>query len=56
MSNRKIYIGEPVHTYVLMKVQKTLSLPLEVAEELDDEDNQSALVAELLSDHYDLNE
>lgn len=40
----------------VMKVQKTLSLPIDVAQELDEEDNQSALVAELLSDHYGLNE
>jgi hypothetical protein len=37
-----------------MKVQKTFSLPIEVAEQIDDEENQSALVAELLSNHYDL--
>jgi len=39
-----------------MKVQKTLSLPIDVAQQLDEEDNQSALVVELLSEHYDLNE
>jgi hypothetical protein len=39
-----------------MKVQKTFSLPIEVAEKIDNEDNQSALVAELLSDYYEINE
>jgi hypothetical protein len=42
--------------YVSMKVQKTLSLSLDVAQELDDEDNQSALVESLLRDHFDMDD
>ena len=41
--------------YVRMKAQKTLSLSLDVAQELDNEDNQSALVESLLREHYDIN-
>jgi hypothetical protein len=40
--------------YVRMKAQKTLSLSLDVAQELNDEDNQSALVESLLREHYGL--
>jgi len=36
------------------KVDKTLSLPLPLAEQLEEEDNQSRTVAELLADHYGL--
>jgi len=36
-----------------MKVQKTLSLSINIAEKLNEEDNQSALVEELLNEHYD---
>lgn len=39
-----------------MKTQKTLSLPIDVAQKLDDEDNQSGLVAELLEEHYDMSD
>lgn len=39
--------------YVVMKVQKTFSLPISIAEKLDKEENQSALVAELLHNHYE---
>jgi hypothetical protein len=39
-----------------MKVQKTLSLPIDVAQELNGEDNQSALVTELLREHYGIEE
>lgn len=39
-----------------MKVQKTISLSIDVATELDDEENQSALVEELLRGHYDIDE
>lgn len=38
----------------VMKVNKTISLSVPVAEALDGEANQSALVEELLRDHYDL--
>ena len=37
-----------------MKVNKTLSLSYEVAERLDDEQNQSQLVESLLKDHYEM--
>lgn len=36
------------------KTTKTLSLPIEVAERLEEEDNQSAVVAELLRREFDL--
>jgi len=36
-----------------MKVNKTISLSVPVAAALDSEPNQSALVEELLRDHYD---
>lgn len=36
------------------KVNKMLSLPLDVVEQLEEEDNQSAVVAELLREKYDL--
>ena len=36
------------------KVNKTLSLPIEVAEELEREDNQSQVVEKLLRERYDL--
>lgn len=36
------------------KVDKTLSLPLPVAEALEEEDNQSRTVTELLAEHYEI--
>lgn len=39
-----------------MRVHKTLSIDLEVVQRLDDEENQSRLVEELLRDHYDMEE
>lgn len=38
----------------MRKVNKTLSLPLDVVEELEDEENQSELVERLLREHYDV--
>lgn len=34
------------------KVQKTFMMPLNLAERLEEEQNQSATVAEALSNHY----
>jgi len=48
--HNNVYVGAYVRTYV--KVNKTLSLSYEVAERLDDEQNQSQLVESLLKDHY----
>ena len=36
----------------MRKVNKTLSLPIDVVEQLEQEDNQSQLVERLLRDHY----
>ena len=36
------------------KTNKTLSLSTTVVDELEDEDNQSAVVEQLLRDHYNL--
>lgn len=36
----------------MRKVQKTLSLPLDVVEELEREENQSLVVERLLREHY----
>jgi hypothetical protein len=36
----------------MRKVNKTLSLPIDVVEQLEQEDNQSQLVENLLRDHY----
>lgn len=38
----------------MRKVNKTLSLPLDVVEELEGEENQSELVERLLREHYDV--
>ena len=38
----------------MRKVNKTLSLPLDVVEELEDEENQSRVVEDLLRERYDL--
>jgi len=38
----------------MRKVQKTLNLPLEVVERLEEEDNQSGKVEELLREEYAL--
>lgn len=35
------------------KVQKTLSMPLELATRLEEEENQSATTAEALRDYFD---
>lgn len=44
------------NTYNVMarKVNKTLSLPLDVVERLEDEENQSKTVEKLLREEYDL--
>jgi hypothetical protein len=39
-----------------MKVQKNLNLDYEVVEALNQEDNQTALVEQLLREHYGLEE
>ena len=39
-----------------MKVQKNFSLSYEIAEQLNEEDNQTALIESLLRDHYDMDE
>jgi len=39
-----------------MKVQKNLSLDLDVAQKLDDEENQTELVQRLLREHYGMND
>lgn len=38
----------------MRRVPKNLSLPIDVAEELETEDNQSKVVEELLREKYDL--
>jgi len=43
---------EVIHN--MAKVSKSLSLPVDVAERLEDEDNQSATVERLLREEYDL--
>lgn len=45
-----------VRTYVRMvtKVNKTLSLSTDVVDELEEEENQSEVVEELLREKYDL--
>ena len=40
----------------MRKVNKTLSLPLDVVEQLEDESNQSELVEQLLREHYEIDE
>jgi len=44
----------PHNTYCMARVQKTLTLPVEVAERLEEEDNQSEATAEALREYYDL--
>jgi len=39
-----------------MKVNKTLSLSIDVASQLDGEDNQSQLVEELLREYYEIDD
>lgn len=39
-----------------MKAQKTLSLSIDVSKKLDEENNQSAVVEELLRNYYDMDE
>jgi len=36
-----------------MKVNKTISLPIDTAERLEEADNQSAVVREALQDYWD---
>ena len=38
----------------MRKVKKTLNLPIEVVEELEEEDNQSGKVEELLREEYEI--
>lgn len=39
-----------------MKVNKTLSLPVDVAKRLDEEDNQSAVMNEALRNYYGMDQ
>lgn len=39
---------------MVRKTQKTFNLPIDVVERLEDEDNQSAKIEQLLRDEYDL--
>lgn len=42
-----------VHAYCMRKVNKTLSLRLDVVEKLEEQENQSEYVQELLEESFD---
>ena len=50
---RHYYVRAYVCTDMARKVNKTLSLPLEVVEQLEDENNQSATVERALRAYWD---
>lgn len=51
-----VYVCARVRIGMARKVNKTLSLPLDVVERLEEEDHQSGTVAEALQHYWETNE